>query len=228
MSETDIIPTPAAPPETAQAEAPAGDTIPRGYWQDAKGNLIPIAKIKEIDKDRDRAVRALAAQAKKTQAVLASFKALVLGEVQDFLDRSAEQYGATMRGAAGKGNVTLTSFDGRYKIQRALQDSIAFGEQLQVAKALIDERIHVWSKGANKNIQALVNHAFQVDAEGRVSVGRILSLKRLAIDDPEWKRAMDAITDSMKVVSSKTYIRIYERNDATGEYEPISLDLAAI
>lgn len=214
----------AAAPE-AQDEAPA---IPKGYWADAKGNLIPIAKIKDIDKDRDRSVRALAAQAKRTQATLASFKQLVLAEVQDFLDRSAVQYGATMRGAAGKGNVTLTSFDGKYKVQRALQDSIAFGEQLQVAKAIIDERIHVWSKGANKNIQALVGHAFQVDSEGRVSVGRILSLKRLAIEDPEWKRAMDAITDSMKVVSSKTYIRLYERNDATGEYEPISLDLAAI
>lgn len=217
MSNTDT--------DTAAPEAPA---IPKGYWQDAKGSLIPVSKVKEIDKLRTQLVYALAEQAKGVRECMAGFKAELMSEIQKFLDQSAADYGVQMRGAAGKGNVQLVSFDGRYKILRSIQDSLVFDERLQVAKQLIDERVHVWSKGSNANIKALVNHAFQVDAAGKISVSRILSLKSIKIDDPDWQRAMQAINDSMQVASSKSYVRIYERNPATGEYDPISLDLAAL
>lgn len=213
---------------TTAAPAAEATVIPKGYWQDAKGNLIPIAKIKEVDKERHALVTELAEDAKQLQEVLRDFKLSLLVGIQKFLDDSAARYNAKMRGAAGKGNVQLVSFDGRYKVLRAVQDSIAFDERLQVAKSIIDERVHVWSKGANSNIKALVNHAFQVDAVGKVSVGRILSLKQIKIDDPEWLKAMQAINDSMQVASSKTYVRLYERDEATGEYQPISLDIAAL
>lgn len=32
-------------------------TIPDGYWEDARGCLIPVEQIKEIDKARDELVR---------------------------------------------------------------------------------------------------------------------------------------------------------------------------
>jgi hypothetical protein len=38
---------------------------------------------------------------------------------------------------------------------------------------------------------------------------------------------MRAITDSIHVLASKSYLRFYER-DAEGRYVPISLDLASI
>ena len=41
---------------------------------------------------------------------------------------------------ATKGNVTLTSYDGKYKIQRAIAEYLHFDERLQVAKELIDDR----------------------------------------------------------------------------------------
>lgn len=39
---------------------------------------------------------------------------------------------------------------------------------------------------------------------------------------------MRAIGDSMRIASTKPYIRFYERNDVTGEYTPINLDVAAV
>lgn len=215
--------------QTPVAAAPTEEqAIPRGYWQDAKGALIPVSKIKDIDKARTALVYELADQAKAMREGLSNFKATLMHEIQAFLDKSATDYGVQMRGAAGKGNVQLVTFDGKYKILRSVQDSLVFDERLQVAKALIDERVHVWSKGSNANIKALVNHAFQVDAAGKISVGRILGLKSIKIDDADWQRAMDAINDSMQVASSKSYVRIYERNEATGEYFPISLDIASL
>jgi len=197
--------------------------LPRGFWQDANGALIPEAKIKAIDKARHKTVYTMVEQAIQASEMLRQFKTAALIEIEKFVQTSAAEYDAKVGGK--KGNVTLVSFDGRYKVIRAMQETLVFDERLQVAKALIDECMHAWVKGANKNIQALVNHAFQVDKEGKVSTGRILELRRLAIDDPQWKRAMDAIADSMKTASSKAYVRFYERNDATGEYVAIPLDV---
>lgn len=200
--------------------------IPAGYWKDAKGALIPVSKIKDIDKDRTKTVRELCEAAKATSAALLGFKTTAMIQVNDFVSRSLAQYDVSHGGK--KGNVTLITFDGRYKIVRQMQESITFDERLQAAKALIDECIQSWSKGSNANIKVLVNDAFQVDQQGKINTGRVLGLRRLEIDDEKWHRAMQAIGDSMQVASTKPYIRFYERDDASGEYFPISLDVAAI
>jgi len=74
----------------------------------------------------------------------------------------------------------------------------------------------------------MVNQAFQVSKEGRIDTGRVLGLRKLDIDDPQWHRAMTAIADAIRVTSSKTYIRFYEIDPETGVRSAISLDLAAV
>lgn len=96
------------------------------------------------------------------------------------------------------------------------------------AKSLIDECVHEWAQGANDNIKALVNHAFQTDKEGKINTGRVLGLRRLEITDAKWLNAMKAIADSMQTASTKPYVRFYKRNETTGGYDPISLDVAAV
>jgi hypothetical protein len=125
-----------------------------------------------------------------------------------------------------KGNVKLTSFDGRFQVCSAYQDRIVFDERLQVAKSLIDRCIRKWSDGANGNLVTLVNSAFDVDQEGNVSPAKVLGLRRHDIDDPDWRKAMDAIGQALTVVASKNYVRFYERQE-NGEYRQISLNIAA-
>lgn len=201
-------------------------TIPPGYWQDASGNLIPESKVKDIDKLRHQVVTDLCQMAKQHRDGLAEFKAKAMQEVAALVATSMEQYGVKTGGE--KGNVTLTSFDGKYKLVRQMQDRIVFGEQLLAAKALIDECVQAWSKDANDNIRALVNHAFQTDKEGKINTGRVLGLRSLDIQDEAWKQAMQAIADSTKTASTTPYVRFYERDDGMGEYRPISLDVAAV
>lgn len=204
----------------------AQQSIPAGYWQDASGNLIPESKVKDIDKLRHQVVTDLCTMAEKSRDGLAEFKALAMQEVAALVSTSMEQYGVKAGGE--KGNVTLMSFDGRYKLVRQMQDKLTFGEQLMAAKALIDECVHEWAQGANDNIKALVNHAFQTDKEGKINTGRVLGLRRLEIRDAKWQSAMQAIADSIQTASTKPYVRFYKRNDTTGEYQPISLDVAAV
>jgi hypothetical protein len=202
------------------------ETIPAGYWKNAAGNLVPEAKVKAIDKDRTRVVTELCQEAKAESARIFGFKSTAMERVEAFIQRSLAEYDVAHGGK--KGNVTLISFDGKFKIVRQNQENIVFDERLKAAEALIQECIQSWSKGSNANIKVLVNDAFQVDQAGKISTGRVLGLRRLNIDDAKWKDAMQAISDSTNVVGAKRHIRFYERDDATGEFVNIPLDVAAV
>lgn len=197
---------------------------PTGYKHDGQGRLVPIETIKPIDLARDDLVQQLVEEARVASCALGAFKSKAFDDIQAFVELSAEQYGAKLGGQ--KGNVTLMSFDGRYKILRACQDNITFDERLQAAKALIDECLRDWTKDTGPEVRALIDRAFEVNKEGKLNEGRILALRRVEIKDARWKRAMDAIGESVQVVGSKSYIRVYERVGNSDRYEPIPLDVA--
>lgn len=199
---------------------------PAGCRQNAQGHFIPESMIKPIDLERDRLVRHLVDRASELSGELADFKTVAFGDIEAFIELSAEQYGAKLGGK--KGNVTLLSFDGRYKIIRAIQEGIAFDERLQAARALIDECLRDWTAGARPEVVTLVNDAFRTDTKGEIRTARVLALRRLEITDERWQRAMQAIGEACQVVGSKSYIRVYERIGDTDQYRPISLDIAGV
>ena len=200
--------------------------IPDGYRRDAKGCLVPESMIKPIDRARDELVHELARQAKIVSDGLREFKTRVFADINAFVDLSAEQYEVKLGGK--KGNLTLFSFDGAYKVQVAIAEHMVFDERLQAAKHLIDECIIAWSQGSRDEIKVLVQSAFQTDKEGKINTGRVLALRRLDIRDEKWQKAMQAIGESLQVVGSKEYVRFYERIGNTDQYQPISLDVAAV
>ncbi len=200
--------------------------IPEGYLRDARGALIPVDTIKPIDLARDDLVKEIVAKARAMADCLAELKASTFADIEAFIELSAERYGAKLGGK--KGNVSLVSFDGRYKVQRAVQETLTFDERLQAAKALIDECLTAWTQGARSEIRALIDNAFAVDKEGNISTGRILTLRRLEIKDPKWLQAMDALSDSIQVQCSTSYIRVYERIGDTDKYQQIPLDVAGV
>ncbi|WP_201290172.1 DUF3164 family protein [Stenotrophomonas sp. 364] len=198
--------------------------IPHGYRQDPQGRLVDESRIKPIDLLRDQLVTELVAEAKQTQAALRSFKDRAFNNVDAFVQLSIEQYRAPLGGK--KGNVTLMSFDGRYKVVRQIQESIRFDERLQAAKALIDMCLVEWTEGARHELRAIINDAFRVDQQGNIRTTQVLGLRRLPIEDPRWLRAMAAIGDAVQIVGSKAYVRAYER-DEQGRYQAIALDMAS-
>lgn len=206
--------------------SPNPSNIPQGYRADAKGCLIPESMIKPIDRTRDELVQELARQARTVSETLRDFKTRVFSDINAFVDLSGEQYGVKLGGK--KGNLTLFSFDGAYKIQVAIAEHMVFDERLQAAKHLIDECITDWSQGSRDEIKVLVQAAFQTDKEGKINTGRVLALRRLDIIDDKWQTGMKAIGESLQVVGSKEYVRFYERIGTTDQYRAISLDLAAV
>lgn len=194
---------------------------------DAKGRLVPIRLVKDIDLARHQLVTEMAERAKAMSTTLAAFKRQMLSDVAAFIELSAERFGVTPGGL--KGNVTLTSYDGRYKVIRQVQDRLAFDERLIVAKQLVDECVREWSRGSSDELRVLVEHAFQVDRQGKISTERVLSLRKLEITSEPWTRAMAAIGESITVTSTSTYVRIYERIGDEGEhYRPINLEFSSL
>ncbi|WP_220814116.1 DUF3164 family protein [Pseudomonas paralcaligenes] len=211
--------------QNTEQQAPAVQ-LPAGYRKDALGRLVPEAAIKPSDLLRDRVVLEAVAKAKVLSEQLAKFKLETFGEIEALEQISAEQFGVKFRGQ--KGNLTLTSYDGRYKLLRANQDLIEFNEHLQTAKALLDECMREWTEHAHPGLQVMINDAFRVDKGKQLRTSAILALRRHDIDDPRWKRAMDAIGEAIQIAGSRSYIRLYERVGDTDKYEAINLDLAGV
>jgi len=196
------------------------------FMEDSRGRMVPITMVDEIDQQRDSLVRELVDGAKALQASMGQFKDRAMGDVQAFVDLSAERYEVHLGGQ--KGNVSLVSFNGRYRVQVAISEHLAFDERLKAAKVLIDQCLTGWTADSRDEIKTIVLDAFHVDQEGRLNTARILGLRRLPIEDPRWLRAMAAIADSMQVVGSKSYFRAYERSGPDGRWTAIALDLAAL
>lgn len=200
--------------------------IPEGYRMDAKGRLIPAESIKPIDQARDELAIELVTKAKELNRQLAQFKAEAFGDIESFVQLSAEEYGVHVGGK--KGNVSLLSFDGRYKIQRQIADNITFDERLEAAKTLIDDCLKDWTDGARSEVKVIVQDAFRTDKQGNLRTAAVLALRRHDFDDPRWLKAMDAIADAVQVTGSKSYVRIYERVGDTERYQPISLTISEV
>ena len=201
------------------------NTVPEGYMENTQGHFVPLSKIDKVDLARDELVKELVEKARAANGLLINTKKQMMGDVAAFCALSAEEYGVNYGG--NKGNVTLLSYDGRFKVTRAMQDNISFDERLQTARELINACLREWTEGSPDELKAIVDRAFDTDKEGNISAGRILGLRRIKITDARWQEAMRAISDGMVINGSKAYVRVYER-DADGKYQPIPLDMAAV
>lgn len=196
------------------------------YMTNAAGHLVPEAKVRPEDRLEDTLVRDLYMRASNLNKLLASFKATTFSEVDAFRELLLEKYQASKGGK--KGNVSLLSYDGLTKVMISVADFITFGPQLQVAKSLIDECIREWASSSNDNIKALIDHAFRVDKQNRINTQAVLQLRTLNINHPTWQKAMEAITDSLRVVSSKQYVRFYQRESIEADWKAVPLDIANV
>ncbi len=199
---------------------------------DGKGRAVPLSTIKSIDIDRDAMVERLVEKALALQRAMVEFKDAAAAEVAVFLSDVDKKYNHKPRGKKkgqeNKGNMSFNSYDGSRVVQLTVAESIAFDEQLQTAKVLIDDCLKDWTSDSRDEVRALISDAFQVDKEGNISTGRVLALRRITITDKRWLNAMEAISNSVRVVGSKRYMRFYQRSSPDSALQAISLDLAAL
>lgn len=210
------------------------ETIPEGYMRNALGHLVPKSQIRELDLLRDDTTRRIAAKWIELHNQMKALKAEVFADINDHVRIAGDKYDVTLGGE--RGGISLSTYDGSLKIVRSVADSITFTEEIEAAKALIERCLDRWSAGAEspegaagvQNLRAIAGRAFAKNRQGNLKKNDVLDLLRSEINDPDWIQAQAAIRDSIKVTGTSTYIRVYQRVGATGQYEAIPLDLAAV
>lgn len=213
---------------SSDVEVPTGIVEVGGnsYMTNAQGHMVPLDLVQPQHQLEDQTVRKMLAHAEELSARVARFRGHCFDDVGTFVGILAERYGASRGGK--KGNVTMTSFDGCQKVVVQVQDVLTFGPELQVAKAIVDECIMAWGGEAPAEMQALVQHAFQVDKEGQINRASLFSLRRLKIAKEPWPKAMAALEDAIRVIGSREYVRFYKREHARAPWQSISIDLASV
>ncbi|MCL1920839.1 MAG: DUF3164 family protein [Kiritimatiellaeota bacterium] len=191
-----------------------------GYMMNALGHWVPEAQVREIDKVRDGLVHKMVEGARMLEGHARKFREACFAQVSDLVELAAQEHGVAMGGE--KGNLQLTSYDGRMKVVRANDSQITFTEGMTVARKMIFDCIGKWSEGADRNLAALVHKAFETDRQGHLSASKILGILSCKIEDADWMRAMDVIRNSIQMVGTKAYIRFYEKDEA-GEFRQVAL-----
>jgi hypothetical protein len=194
------------------------------YMTDPKGALVPVSVIKPMDQLVDEVVRKIMGHAIAISDQVTRFKAHTFEDIGGLEALLAQEYGSTLGGA--KGNKTLTTYDGLFKVQVQVADRITFGPELQIAKTLVDECLNEWAATARDELRAVVTRAFNTDKEGQINRSEIFSLLRLEIEDSRWQQAMRAIRDAMRTEGTQTYVRAYRREAADLPWQAITIDLA--
>lgn len=198
----------------------------RPYMMDARGALVPLGAVKPQDKLIDETVRKIMVFAVTLSEQIGRFKGHTFDDIGSMQALLEQQYGAKAKAGGPKGNITLTTFDGLQRVTLKMADLIEFGPELQAAKKLVDECLNDWSADAGDELRTIVNRAFQVDREGRINRAEIFMLLRAQIEDERWKRAMEAVRDSIRIIGSKAYLSFQKRASASAAWETISIDLA--
>jgi hypothetical protein len=196
-----------------------------GCWLDARGKATPVEYINRLDIEKEKLVESKILKALKLSKQLEEFKTECATGIDGYLKNLAK---ANKVRENWKGNIAIKSFDESMVIERSMSDKIEFSEGLQLAKAQMD----VWLKNRlgsiDLNLSKIVSQAFNVDKRGRINTAMVLKLMQLEIDEPEWKKAMTILKESITVASTKMYIRFKVKKDGeSGEsWENISLDFA--
>ncbi len=208
------------------AELPTGRVTIDGveHILGADGAKMPVSVVKAQHILEDDLVRQDIGYALALSEQLRRFLGHFFENLSAYEALVAERYGATVGGK--KGNKTLMTYDGLFKITVQIADNVVFGPELQIAKTLVDECLTDWSQTSNPELKAVITRAFNTDKEGQINRAALYSLLRLEIADTRWQHAMRAIRDSMRVVGSKSYVRFYRREASDSAWEAITIDLA--
>lgn len=202
--------------------------IINGKWTNKKGELIHPDLVRVDEKLKDELVEDLITKAKDAQVKLKEFKTDAVESVESYYQLLLQEYDIDAKKNSKKGNLALENFSGTAKVEIRVADRIDFDEKLKIAKMKIDEYLNEITKNSNPEIKTLITKAFEVDKKGDVNAKKILALKSYDIQNPLWQEAMKIIDDATQVVSSKSYIRFYQREDTSKPYKQISLDISSL
>lgn len=201
-------------------------------WLDEKGTQVPFNRVTKEERNKERAAARLVNAAIKAENSLKEFKELCAKECEKAY-RADLAIGKVATRENSKGGYTLYNFDRTIKIERSINESIAFDENMiGAAKEKFDTFLMEGTAGIDDMIRTLISDAFSNTRKGGLDTKKVLSLLgyRARISEkkyPQFHEALDLIEQSIRRPDSKTYYRIWVK-DENGQYQNIDLNFSNI
>ena len=199
-------------------------------WTDEKGISIPFSRITKPEKIKETNAAKILKEARKANEGLNAFKVLVT-------DLIAEAFEADLKegkvAKEGKGNYLLYSFDRSVKVEVSVNERIEFDENtIGAAKEKFEQFLTDGTNGIDEMIRQLILSAFETARKGKLDTKKVMSLLayRSRISEtkyPAFHEALKLIEDSIRRPDSKTYYRVWVKDDA-GQFQTVELNFSAI
>ncbi len=195
------------------------------YMRDGTGDLRAVENISPAKKLRDEMVRREFGFGLALHYQVARFKGHLMTNLGNFDALMEQEYGLSVGGK--KGNRTYSTHDALFRIVVRMHDQIAYGPELQAAKALFDECLNEWSADTRPTLRSIVTNAFDTNKEGQINRQNIHTLLNAEDDDARWQRGQQAIRDAMYVIGASEYVRFEMRDHCRAKWQSVTISLAS-
>lgn len=193
------------------------------HYQNAQGAWVPEELVKPQDLLKDDLVTEIVSDYLECREKTLKLKRGMKSKIDDFIELLGARYGVKTKGKNGA--VSLTSYDGAYKIVVSNNQVKSFDENIHIAKQLLDEYLTDATAGASQDLVILVQEAFRM-RQGYLDFNSIMKLTKLNIKNEKFKKAIDVIKDSIVVYETAPSFRVYRKED--NDYKYIPMDFSTL
>lgn len=190
-------------------------------WIDGRGQEVPAGYVSAYDKARDRAVRHVAAGARKLRAQMEAFMA-------DAVKTMSELAGAK-EDLGKRGNFSARSFDSLLQVSIRQQWHIRLDERVAKARELMLDYANRELRKAGDGaflLKQMIEAAFKVDRLGFLPRSEVTKLLSYKVSDDSWNQGAEILRQAQTTERGKRYLTIETRESLQRDFAPIRLDIA--
>jgi hypothetical protein len=198
-------------------------------WYDETGQEIPFYRITKLEKMNERSSNRLLKKAKRVNKQLSELKELMRTLSKDAFDMTMKEKGIS--NPKTKGNYTWYNFNRTIKIEVNIHESIKFDDLIiAAAKEKFDEFLNQNITSENEFVKQMILDAFETQRSNQLDTKRVLALSRYEskIKNKLFSEAVKLISESIRRPNSKSYYRIWVKDETTGAFENVELNLSSL
>lgn len=196
------------------------------FWTDETGNIVQTSRLTTAEKLMEKNTERIYKRSVEINELLKKFKY----DIQQWCDEVYQSYlNEKKLDNKTKGNFTFYNFNRTFKVEININDRIEFDELgIQSARQLLEEFLQDNVQTKDDVIRQLILDAFST-RNGNLDTKKVLNLIRYRskIKNDKFLRAIELLEESIRKPSSKTYFRVFAKNEQ-GKWESIELNFSAL
>ena len=202
----------------AQTDKDAVETI-----TDAQGRLCPVALFTDVQIARNKLIKQEVSEAKRRANEQSLYHQELIASITEFFRLSAAEH--KTKGLGDEEGAAMTSIDGLMKIKLVKAKAATGNEKLMIAKQMLEALVE--KRGANIEpfFRTLALSAFETSSTGQMRLDKVIELKGLKCDYPEWLEIKAALDQAIEFVFKKRYVVFYQRESVKDDWQRIPLSL---